>query len=199
MLKNYKSTTLELQQCVFPIYDRGEIIGQGFVADGCFITAAHVLKEFPLCKVNFNGSIIEFSKYNPLYFGEGDYHDPEMLDVAIFRFDGINSLLHLSNHIPQKGEKLENYCMHENSDRTSLNPKSTLTMVPAYPLGEEEGNYFYCNCDRFGGSSGSPLIKENEVVGIMHGGNETGLCVFLKVKTIQELGYSTAHHSILGK
>lgn len=30
----------------------------------------------------------------------------------------------------------------------------------------------------------------------MHGGNDTGLCAFLKAKTIQELGYSTIHHSI---
>ena len=199
MLKNNKSSTFDLENSIFPIYDGGKIIGQGFIADGYFITAGHILKEYPFCRICIHDSIIELSKYKPLYFGEGDYHDPEMLDVAIFRFDGINSLLHLSNYIPQKGEKLENYCMHENSDRTSLNPKSTLTMVPAYPLGEEEGNYFYCTCDRFGGSSGSPLIKENEVVGIMHGGNETGLCAFLKVKMIQELGYSTVHHSILGK
>jgi hypothetical protein len=187
MSKNYKSTGLELQKCVFPIHDGGEIIGQGFIADSCFITAAHVLNDFPLCKVNFNGKIIELSKYNPLYYGKGDYHDPKILDVLIIRFDGINSPLHLSDYMPQKGETLESYCMHEVTDPTSLNPKCRLSMVPAYPLGKEEGYYLYCNCERFEGSSGSPLLKDDRVVGIMQGGNGFGFCAFLKTKAITHL------------
>lgn len=187
MLKNYKPTALELQNCVFPIYDGGEIIGQGFIADGCFITAAHVLNDFPLCKVNFNGNIIELSNYNPLYYGKGDYHDPKILDVIILRFDGINSPLHLSEYLPQKDETLESYCVHEITDQTSLNPNCRLSIEPAYPLGEEEGNYFYCNCKRFEGSSGSPLLKRNEVVGILHGGDNAELCAFLKTTSITHL------------
>ena len=33
-----------------------------------------------------------------------------------------------------------------------------------------EGNYFHCKCYRHEGSSGSPLIKDKHVIGIMHGG-----------------------------
>jgi hypothetical protein len=60
-------------------------------------------------------------------------------------------------------------------------------MVPAYPLGKEEGYYLYCNCERFEGSSGSPLLKDDRVVGIMQGGNGFGFCAFLKTKAITHL------------
>ena len=57
-------------------------------------------------------------------------------------------------------------------------------MENALVLGEEEGNYFYCKCKRFGGSSGSPLLWENQVVGIMHGGEGKYLyCAFLKIES----------------
>lgn len=89
---------------------------------------------------------------------------------------------------------LESYCIHEITDPTSLNPKCKLTMVPAYHLGDEGDNYFYCNCERFDGSSGSPLLKDNEVVGIMHGGNNSGLCAFLKTIPIRHLVIIKSNH-----
>ena len=187
MQRNNKTSRLELEKHVFPIYDGGVIIGQGFIADGYFITAGHILKEYPFCRISINDSIVELSKCNPFYLGEGDYHNPDVLDVAIFCFDGINSSLHLSDYLPQNGETYESYCMHEIPAPTSLNPNCRLTMVPAYPLGEEEGNYFYCNCKRYAGSSGSPLLKDDKVVGIMQGGNNFGFCAFLKTKAISYL------------
>ena len=195
MKTNYKTARLELEKYVFPIYDGGVIIGQGFIADGYFITAGHILKDYPFCRININDSIKELSKYNPFYIGEGDYHDPNVLDVVIFRFDGINSSLHLSEYMPQKGEILESYCMHETTDPTSSNPQCRLSMEPVYSSGEEDGNYFYCNCERFDGSSGSPLLKNKEVVGIMHGGNNTGLCAFLKtIPIIHLVNYKKSNH-----
>lgn len=40
---------MELSQYVFPIYSGGTIVGQGFIADGYFITVAHMVKDFPEC------------------------------------------------------------------------------------------------------------------------------------------------------
>ena len=173
---------MELKQYIFPIYCGGTIIGQGFLADGCLITAAHVVKDFPDCFTLLNGKRFEFSKAEPLFIGEGDiYRDPSMQDVAIYQYNEADSSLHLSVITPQRGDTLENYCMHEVMDFNKLNPSFELKMEPATVDGDEEGNYFFCNCHRFGGSSGSPLLKGNNVVGIMHGGDDKGLCAFLKV------------------
>lgn len=176
---------MELSQYIFPIYSGGTIVGQGFVADGYFITAAHVVKDFPECFVVLNGKRFDLAKEETAFIGYGDIdHDPLMIDVALYSFDYIDSPLHLSNNVPQTGETLESYCVHELMDVSSLNPHFNLTMEPAVINGDEEGNYFYCNCKRDGGSSGSPLLKGNEVVGIMHGGDGNEICAFLKVGII---------------
>ena len=46
------------------------------------------------------------------------------------------------------------------------------------------GNYFVCECVRHEGSSGSPLLNNNDVVGIMHGGYGNDECVFLSASAI---------------
>lgn len=173
---------MELSQYIFPIYSGGTIVGQGFVADGYFITAAHVVQDFPGCFAVLNEKRFDMAKKEAAFIGDGDIdHDPLVIDAALFPFDSIDSPLHLSNYAPHKGDTLENYCVHEVMDVSSLNPHFNLTMEPAVINGDEEGNYFYCHCKRFKGSSGSPLLKGNEVVGIMYGGNDNGLCAFLKV------------------
>lgn len=176
---------MELSQYIFPIYSGGTIVGQGFVADGYFITAAHVVKDFSDCFVILNGKRFDLAKEEPAFIGDGDIdHDPLMIDAALYPFNDIDSPLHLSNNVPKAGETLESYCVHEVMDVNSLNPYFNLTTEPAVINGDKEGNYFYCHCNRYGGSSGSPLLKSNEVIGIMHGGDDKELCAFLKVGTI---------------
>ena len=41
---------------IYPIIDDNICVGQGFVADGYFITAAHVIKEYPECYVMSGGN-----------------------------------------------------------------------------------------------------------------------------------------------
>lgn len=180
---------INVKQYIFPIYSGGTIVGQGFVADGYFITAAHVVKDFPSCFTRINGKRIGFSNFYPdkhlAFIGEGDiYHDSSMMDVAIYPCGEIESPLHLSENIPQKGETLESYCMHEVMDFSRLNPPCELRMKPAFAKGQEDGNYYYCDCEQYGGSSGSPLLMGKDVVGIMHGGNNQGLCAFLKAQVV---------------
>ena len=206
---------MDLKQYIFPIYSGGTIVGQGFIADGYFITAAHVVKDFPSCFTWINGKRFKLSdafiispffnksdvyynikkeKFwnNPLselkyiYIGIGNiYRDSTMMDIVMYPCNDIESLLHLSEHIPLNGEHLNSYCMNEGMDFSQLNPPCKLKIVPAIALGKEEGNYFYCDCEQYGGSSGSPLLMGNEVVGIMHGGNNNGLCAFLKVQKVR--------------
>lgn len=208
---------MDFEQYIFPIYSGGTIIGQGFVADSYFITAAHVVKDFPSCFTRINGKRFELSDAfissslfdeggvyknirkvsfykNPLsileyiYIGIGNiYYDSSIMDIVMYPCNVIDSPLHLSEHIPQKGEQLISYCMHEGVDLNQLNPPCILKTVPAIALGQEEGYYFFCDCKQYGGSSGSPLLKGNEVIGIMHGGNDNGLCAFLKISEVRNI------------
>lgn len=183
---------MDLIQYIFPIYSGGTIIGQCFVADGYLITAAHVIMDFPACFTVINGKRFGFSNFypdkHPVFIGEGNiHHDPLKIDVVIYSYDEIISPLKLSQEKPQKGNLMGSYSLHEVMDFTSPNPSHVLKMVSASANGEEEGNYFYCNCKQYSGSSGSPLLQGNEVIGIMHGGNDEGICAFLKAEVVSKM------------
>ena len=99
--------------------------------------------------------------------------------------------------------------MHK-KEKNNDNEEYEIDIEPASALGEEEGNYFHCKCYRHEGSSGSPLINDNHVIGIMHGGavvkelitqmrlseeekqafnlkDEDIICSFLKINAIMTL------------
>lgn len=183
---------MDLKQYIYPIYSGGTIVGQGFLAGGYFITAAHVVKDFPRCFTRINGKTFGFSGFypdkHPIFIGEGNiHHDPMMIDVAVYPYDEIISPLKLTSYIPPKGDTLDSCSIHEVIDFTSLNPPCKLRMVPASAWGVEEGNYFYCDCKQYGGSSGGPLIQGNQVIGIMHGGDGNGICAFLKADVVSNI------------
>lgn|GEM_PF-1731746 len=155
-------------------------VGYGFLADGYFITAAHVLSDNDNCFVNINGNKIEFSKVTPAFVGRGRVSDPNFVDLAFFKFENIEGGFPVLDYIPQKDDVLENCCLRKVKDDNLGDHEFGLDVELAYSLGEIEGNYFHCKCNRHEGSSGSPLIKNNHVIGIMHGGR--------KVKELLDVG-----------
>ena len=170
-----------IEQCIFPIMDGGQCIGQGFVADGFFITAAHVVNRWPNCFTDINQQRIFLSKETPIYKGKGDIeHDSKKEDVAIYLFDGLKSFLHLSARKILKSEDLRSYCIFPEFDNSTNQYTNELSVQPVTLENLEEDNYIYGTCSRYKGSSGSPLVLGTDVVGIMHGGDENGLCAFLK-------------------
>lgn len=181
----------DLKLYVFPIYNGREAVGQGFIADGYLITAAHVVQDYPSCYIVMKGKRLELSKEKPVFMGVGDiYHDDKMMDVAVYSYDDIVSPLHFSEYIPRKGDILNSICFQEISIPFSIivtpqAPSFDVSRERAVVTGKEEGNYFYCHCKRYGGSSGSPLLKDNDVVGVMHGGDDNGLCAFLKAQVLK--------------
>ena len=179
-----------INQCIFPIMDGIDDVGQGFLADGYFITAAHVVKHHPNCFIDIGSNIIKLSEIPLVLIGEGDVdRDAGQVDVAIYRY-GYASPLHLSTYKPQQTDLLESHCMMVRYDNTTGKYYNELDVKSAILLNREDENYFYCRCLRFGGSSGSPLLFGNQVVGIMHGGDgkttgieSIGLCAFLKIES----------------
>ena len=175
---------MNANQCIFPIYNGTTIIGQGFVADGFFITVAHKIKDFPSCYINLNGKKIELAEDTHFWLMVATNQNFRRDDIVMFQLEGVSSPLHLSEHIPQKNEKLESYCIYETMHLCSTNSTCELSIEPAYLLEKEENSCFYCECNRSDNCSGSPLIKGNEVVGIMTGGNDKNICSFLKMGSV---------------
>lgn len=170
-----------IEQCIFPIIDTNECVGQGFIADGFFITAAHVISRFPKCFVDIEGKRILLSNITPLYIGKGDIeNDSKLEDIAIYSLSNKCSILHLSCRNIKECSDLRSYCIFPRHDSSTNQYINELSVQPVTLHGLEEGNYIYGNCNRHTGSSGSPLINGTEVVGIMHGGDKQGLCAFLK-------------------
>lgn len=179
---------------IYPIMVGNDCVGQGFVADGFFITAAHVVKDNPNCYIKIGDHKVMLCNYkyqygrkviDAYYIGKGDtYKDPKQIDVALYKFSSSNSSLHLNLHKPKVGEILNSCCVVPAFDTTTYIYHNEFSEENAMVLKAEEGNYFYCECERFCGSCGSPLLWENQVVGIMHGGDDNGLiCAFLKIES----------------
>jgi hypothetical protein len=181
-----------IEDYIHPIMDGSDCVGQGFEADGYFVTAAHVVKDNPNCYVMIGGHKVPLCNYkfhfgrktlDAYYIGKGDtYKDKGQMDVIMYNFGTSDSPLHFNIHTPTMGEVFSSYCVNPVFDPATNKYSNKYSIEKALVLGEEEGNYFYCKCKRFEGSSGSPLLWENQVVGIMHGGESKFLyCAFLKI------------------
>ena len=83
-----------IESCIFPIMEGQDGVGQGFIADGYFITAAHVIINYPRCFVRYRDRDILLSKETPLYIGTGDIEKDFMMeDVAIYDLEVGKSFL----------------------------------------------------------------------------------------------------------
>lgn len=206
----------QMKENIFAIKSGRNLVGHGFLADGYFITAVHVLAENDNCFVFINGEIKEFNKATPMFVGRGKISDANFIDMTFFKFEKIDGGFHVSDYIPQKDEVLNSCCLHNNCKTNDS--EYEIDVEPAYSLGEVEGNYFHCKCNRHEGSSGSPLIKDNHVIGIMHGGRKVKdlldegrlsekekefyrlfdddiLCSFLKIGVFMELRESAENNN----
>ena len=183
-----------IEDYIHPIMDGNDCVGQGFEADGYFVTAAHVVKDHPNCYVMIGTQKVPLCNYKfhygrktleAYYVGKGDtYKDKGQRDIIMYEFGSSDSPLHFNIHTPNMGEVFNNYCVNPVFDQGTNKYYNEYSVEKALVLGEEEGNYFYCKCKRSEGSSGSPLLWENQVVGIMHGGESKYLyCAFLKIES----------------
>ena len=68
---------MDIKQYIYPIYSGGTIVGQGFIADGYFITAAHVVKDFPSCFTRINNKRFDLSDafISSSFFNKSDVYN----------------------------------------------------------------------------------------------------------------------------
>lgn len=183
---------------IFPIFGHSaDVIGQGFVADGFFITAAHVLTVDLAAYIVFQGKTISLAKETPIVkryppiennIVNLDRNSPP--DVAVFNFKGVNSPLQLSDYSPKEGEEVVSLCVFESTNNSLFASEIKGTIMP-----DRMGNYFGCIINRRSTSSGSPLVIGNNVVGIMNSGHDNDVCVYLSAKSIINLLNSERHET----
>lgn len=174
------------KQLVFPVYSTNYEEGCGFFVGSHFFTSGHVVSNAKDPFIIINGCKVNL--VNPILY-KYDSKDSSGFDLAIYK---------VADYVGP----LELYYGTIDSDMN-------LISVSYRKLGEEyiecrvdvkdfEGNYFIGLTDKIlkSGSSGSPVLLGNKVVGVMTAGNNNGdntpcnpnlpinLCMFLSSNAI---------------
>ncbi len=185
--------------------------GNGFFVGNYFITAGHVINQFPDSFINYNDKKLYIKSGKEIILKDMPYDeygrpvghkDPKNADLAIYEFYNmeINSPLCLSNSFPQLGQELQSNFYHYK-----------LEEIEKYKITQEIENeslvYWECtgtvhedsndHCGDFfeatmkpahpwgGGSSGSPILNGNIVCGILHAGgaeSHPDICVYFSAE-----------------
>lgn len=150
--------------------------GIGFIASEKLFTAAHVIVEMGAAKFRFKSRL-----YNP---GTHMYHSYNTetngvngLDVTIYEGEA-DSPLKLSALDIEVGAEVECHTWVRVGNGFEY-------VIVKGMVHELEGNFFSCIMDDIvldEGNSGSPLLIEDRVIGILHGGRkDTAFCVFQRI------------------
>jgi hypothetical protein len=150
---------------IFQIYSSNYEEGCGFFVENKFYTSGHVIEHAEKPFIEIDGKKVYLS--NPYYFR----YDKEVTgyDIAIFEIPLYSGSLEWYEGEIMPGMKLlsQSYkCFGMEYVETEIETTKDL-----------EGNYFYgeSKINLKGGSSGSPAILGNKVVGILTAGNNNGL------------------------
>lgn len=180
--------------------------GCGVLVGDLFVTAGHVVADNPFYAI-IEGKKYVFDKNDAILYlwNEEKASDKGSVDIAVFKVEGATSPLVFADYIPNIGDCMrsvsyvckEGECVIEDNINLldpSANPILKSSTFPYYKINDCNakvsriiGNYIECKTDikLKPGSSGSPLICDDKVIGILHGGQEgTNLCTFLSSKTI---------------
>jgi hypothetical protein len=176
-------------------------VGNGFFIKDYFITAAHVIEEArQAAYIKVGIEEIMLSRKDAVIWRSisteniEEYANPDSGDIAVYRVDGVNSPLMLSDDLPDMGEMLYSCYFFQNNWH---NAKGL--------VGDDKewfnGNFFGWKTDTDtihpteGGSSGSPLFKNNIVYGILHAGNKEypSICVFTAASFAKKLLYNVSN------
>lgn len=174
-------------------------VGNGFFIKDYFITAAHVIEEARQAYIKFGIEEILLCRKDAVIWrsisteNNEEYANPDSGDIAVFRVEGVNSPLMLSDGLPDMGEMLYSCYYYQNNWHNAKglvgNDKDWFN-----------GNFFGWKTDADtihpteGGSSGSPLFKNNIVYGVLHAGNkeDPSICVFISASFVKKLLYNAS-------
>lgn len=183
---------------VFPVCcgtKDGESDGCGVLVGDLFVTAGHVIEHSMIAHVYIDHKDYELRKENAMYYS---FDDKESLgtkasDIAEFKLEGVApSPLALAEDSPSNGDVLTSVSyLHygkKNPNTTSVFDATIEVyekLVCNAKVTELSNNFFVCDMEvqLKPGSSGSPVLDGNKVVGILHGGKDKQ-CVFQSTESI---------------
>lgn len=196
-----------MENFVTHIYDQTPI-GCGFFVGNYFITAGHVIDAGKSPRISYNGKEYRLKESDAIKICRMNEtnRDPNGFDYAIFKLDNINSPLKIAKYKPTHKQEFlctvynhkvcKNEDMYENATNIferidSINEQIEKLTTSVTVTDEHEGNFFVCESTDIlqQGNSGSPLYdKDNNVVGILHGGNiGTSKCVFMYAHILNDI------------
>lgn len=164
----------EIPQYIVPIYQFGKFIGSGFIVDDTLFTAQHVglgrYKDGQCISALVNGKQYSLLPFMALFSYEN-------IDTMAFRLANkdFESPLHFADNEPVydsgKGEPfLYQSCHFQPLEDGRFMYRETNCVV-MQETRDQKWRFDACNYDRtIGGASGSPLIKDNLVYGMLVSG-----------------------------
>lgn len=156
---------------ILPIKSNDYDFGCGFFVGNYFITAGHIFNSNTIHTFCFQNKnfILDPNEAIFLKSNTDNLPDNEVQDVAIFKFDNINSPLSLSGSMPEKNSKFTNYSFIHSRNQ-NLNKHFIMIDCDCKVL-NRIFNFFECQTSLTirQGCSGSPLICNNVVYGILSG------------------------------
>ena len=187
-----------IENYVFPVCcgtKDGESDGCGVLVGDLFVTAGHVIEHAVVARVYIDHVDYELRKEDAVYysFDDKDSLDTNASDVAVFKLEGVTpSPLALAENSPSNDDDLTSVSyLHygkKNPNATSVFDSTIEVyekLVCNAKVTELSNNFFVCNMEvqLKPGSSGSPVLDGNKVVGILHGGKDNQ-CVFQSTESI---------------
>ncbi len=157
----------DFKKFIVPAYDNeGSPCGTGFIIPGYFITAGHLFDNSDNITIFFNTQHYSFGNADATYLKtpkEGS--DEEAQDIAIFNFDNSDSPLKLCGLMPYVNSPFDCYSL------IPINEQPNMLITTECQVTRTLFNFFECdtNVRLKQGYSGSPLIYNNTVYGILSG------------------------------
>ncbi len=172
---------MDYKQYIFPIISTKD--GSGVIVEDLFITAGHVIEDGIKPSVVINGKSFSLDKENALLFDTNSDKRSDGLDVAVFRLNEICSPLRLADFIPSEGEELLSCCYRHTISSNSGSPFNIFSteIKEEWIFEQRKGivtsifdNFFECQFveSLSKGSSGSPIIDDDKVIGVLYGDKE---------------------------
>ena len=183
---------MNIEHYILPVDCSNHVEGCGFIINGHFITSGHIIKEGKSPSIRVFGEKINLS--NPVFL-ECDENDSKKYDIAVFPIPRVISGLELHDGKIENGMRLQSISFRK------LGKEIVKCEVTVANDIFNDGNYFGALTSKNlkVGSSGSPVLIGNKVVGIMTKGNNNGVdepcepalpinfCIFLSSLAIKEV------------
>lgn len=174
---------------IYPIHCTDYDEGCGFFIGSRFFTSGHVIAQADNPYIEVCGERVYLT--NPIYFGDNEI-DANDYDLAVFDIPSCFGSFELYEYAIKSGIVLKSL---------SYKHLGTEFVETDVVTGEQEGNYIsgISKANLKSGSSGSPVLIGNKVVGIMTKGNNNDLdepfnpelplnyCVFLSSTAIRNV------------